>query len=176
MTNDKTPDRENGKWFIWVLHPGRFDIVESYINKKVSEVIDIVCPSVIKVDKRRKGKGKAKRHLIYEYYLFLQYDPASDESKVWHKLKAHPFITNYLGPCKKEELEYVLALRSSSETEPTNSNLSLGDKVEILEGKFSGLSGTVVKIDRSNIVVSAMIEPSNERVQIPVDSSEVEKV
>jgi transcription antitermination factor NusG len=101
-------------WYIWTVKPGKIEIVESFIEGKIVEVVSILCPSITKQKTLKSGKVKKKTTSIYGGYIFLKYGDEKDSSSVYHKLKSNPFIVSYVGACTEKELISVYKVQSDS--------------------------------------------------------------
>ena len=95
------------EWYVWSIRPGKFSLVEKYIQEKVPEVKKILYPTVTTEKQHKNGNVKKKQQSLYAGYLFLQYSHDERNPATWVKLNKHPFITTYVGPCSKKDLASV---------------------------------------------------------------------
>lgn len=101
-------------WYIWTVKPDKIELVEAFIEDKISEVASILCPSTTKQKILKSGKIKKKTTSIYGGYIFLKYNDVKDISLVYYKLKSNPFIVSYVGVCTEKELISVYKVQSDS--------------------------------------------------------------
>ena len=100
-------DQQELEWYIWKIRPSKFEFVEKFINDKVKEVKNILCPTVVSEKFTKGGERKQKKSALYEGYLFLQYHHDVKNPTVWLKLSKYPFIVGYVGPCSPEDLKKI---------------------------------------------------------------------
>ncbi len=145
------PDSDK-QWHVWTVNPNKFQVVSMFIEKEVTEVKEVLYPTVTSERKTSKGKIKTKKVPLYQGYLFLQY---SEDPIVWHKLNSHPFITNYVGRCTQQDLFSVYNLKNVEHlNKEENKVCEVGDFVKIQAGPMKGFSGKVTLVRSDYIKIS----------------------
>ena len=99
------PDQE---WYIWTVRPGKFHIVEAYLEKNVKEVTNILCPTQISEKETKTGRKKVKVSPLYAGYVFLQYSHNENNPTAWVKIDRHPFVVGYVGPCSAADIALIV--------------------------------------------------------------------
>lgn len=153
------------EWYVWVVKPGKFDIVKKFIEESIPEVKKILYPTVTSERTLKTGKVKKKKTPLYSGYLFLQYDHVPENPFIWIKLKAHPFISNYVGPCTPADLASVDSLQK---VETLNleavKKFELGDSVIVNGGVFKSYRGSVVDISANTIKVD--VDSGSKKIKV----------
>lgn len=150
-TSKKVPNY-NSEWYVWTVRPSKIDIVLDFIEEHIPQINEHLYPTVLSKRETKKGKIKEKKKPLYEGYLFLQYraDP-----KVWHTLNNHPFVSNYVGRCTRQELYSVYNLQNTQEEKISPStNIKEGNVVRVKSGSFNGAKGEVLLVRPNYIQVS----------------------
>lgn len=160
-----TSSSEKQEWYVWVVKPGKFDLVKAFIESEIPEVKRILYPTVTSEKVLKTGKVKKKKMPLYSGYIFLQYSHSTENPSVWIKLKAHPFISNYVGPCTPADLASVDSLQKV-ETLNLDSvkKFELGDAVVVNGGVFKSYKGIVVDISSNNIRVD--VDSGGKKVKV----------
>lgn len=141
-------------WFVWSIRLGKFDTVSKYIEEKVPEVKQVLYPTVTTERILKDGTAKKKKTPLYSGYIFLQYEHDPENPHVWLKLKSHPFVTNYVGPCTPADLISVDSLQKLElVNNDTIKSFSLGDSVRVNGGLCKGYSGIVTAVMNKTIRV-----------------------
>lgn len=141
------------EWYVWSIRPGKFALVEKYIQEKIPEVKCILHPTVTTEKQNKKGGVKTKQSSLYAGYLFLQYTHDENNPVTWIKLNNYPFITAYVGPCSAKDLASVNSLQGATAPGTLESkDFQKGDKIVISRGVFVGYKGQVNKKVTGNFV------------------------
>lgn len=134
-------------WYVWSIRLGKFDVVSKYITEKVPEVIQVLYPTITKERQLKNGGAKKKKVPLYSGYIFLQYYHDLDNPQVWLKLKKHPFITNYVGPCTPADLVSVDSLQKLEQVNSDKArSFVVGDAVRVNGGLFKDYVGKVAAV------------------------------
>lgn len=140
-------------WHIWVIKQSKQDTVISYLDS-LPEVEEYLYPTAPKLYKLKSGKVKKKRVPLYSGYLFIKYANAPE---TFYKLNTFPFITTYVGPCSKSDLEKVDAAKRLEEWNVLSKNVQVDDFVKITSGPFEGFEGKVNAVNGNNVTVSLYV-------------------
>ncbi|MDE0124013.1 MAG: transcription termination/antitermination protein NusG [Bryobacterales bacterium] len=111
----------------------------------------------------RNGKKVTVKRLLYPGYVLLELD--LDDS-VWHAVKNTPRVTGFVGggqtptPLTANEVNQILHRQETSKDHPRpRVKFARNDRVNIVDGPFTGFSGSVeeVNADRSTLKVMVTI-------------------
>lgn len=104
----KVPGSDGSQeWYIWTIRPGKLDIVKAYIEKSVSEVSEVLCPTVTSEKETKTGLKKTKVSPLYAGYVFMQYVHDEKNPVAWSKISRHPFVVSYVGPCTAADIALI---------------------------------------------------------------------
>ena len=111
----------------------------------------------------RNGKKVTVKRLLYPGYVLLELDL---DDNVWHAVKNTPRVTGFVGggqtptPLTANEVNQILHRQEASKDYPRpRVQFARSDRVNIVDGPFTGFSGTVeeVNTDRSTLKVMVTI-------------------
>ena len=136
------------------------------LERRVGEIL-IPTEDVVQM---RNGKKVTTKRLLYPGYVLAQLDLDDD---LWHAVKNTPKVTGFVGeeklksgarrpptPLTKAEVDQILNRQKRSEEQPRpHIEFVRNDRVSIVDGPFSGFTGTVeeVNADRSTLKVMVTI-------------------
>lgn len=129
------------------------------IANRVGEIL-IPTEDVVEM---RSGKKVTVKRLLYPGYVLLQLDL---DDNVWHVVKNTPRVTGFVGggqtptPLTANEVNQILHRQEVSKDHPRpRVQFSRNDRVSIVDGPFTGFSGSVeeVNADRSTLKVMVTI-------------------
>ncbi len=133
------------QWYVWSIKLGKYDLISQFIADKVPEIKNILYPTITTERHLKNGQIKKKKTPLYSGYLFLQYSHDPSNPTVWFKLKGHPFITSYVGPCTPADLVSVDSLQKLEAVNKMDSkSFLIGDQIRVNGGVFKGYNGKVV--------------------------------
>ena len=105
----------------------------------------------------------------------------SDES--WYIVRNTPGVTGFIGssgkgakptPLLPQEIDKILANMGMSRVN-LESEMSIGDKVNIVDGPFKGMSGKVDTIDTENNRLNVLIDLFGQETPVEVELFQVNK-
>lgn len=126
------------------------------------QVGEILIPTEDVVE-MRNGKKVTVKRLLYPGYVLVQL--ALDDN-LWHAVKNTPRVTGFVSggkvptPLTADEVNQILHRQQSSKERPRpRMEFARNDRVNIVDGPFTGFSGTVeeVNADRSTLKVMVTI-------------------
>ena len=106
----------------------------------------------------------------------------SDES--WYIVRNTPGVTGFIGssgkgakptPLLPQEIDRILADMGMSRIDAT-SELAVGDKVNIVDGPFKGMMGSVDTIDLENNRLNVLIDLFGQETPVEVELNQVSKI
>ena len=139
----------NKRWYSWAIKRNRYKNVITYIKENAPEVDSYFYPMIKKEYQGKRG-SKIKDCPLYEGYLFLRYN---DPDRVYHKLRACPFITTFAGSVEPEEIIRMEAAQGKLITEVKLSRFNTGDVVILRSGPFESFEAVVIDTASENIKV-----------------------
>ena len=127
-------------------------------EKKVGEIL-IPTEDVVEM---RNGKKVTTERLLYPGYVLVQ---LALDDELWHVIKNTPRVTGFVGgghdpqPLTENEVNQILNRQIASAERPRpKMEFARNDRVKIVDGPFSGFSGTVEEVnDRSTVKVMVTI-------------------
>lgn len=141
------------EWYVWTVKQGKFDIVSKFISEDVPEVTRVLYPTITKERSTKTGIVKKSKVPLYSGYLFLQYKHNPEEPKVWLKLRSHPFITRYVGPCTPKDLASVESLEKIEDINTEDKKIfKPGDRVRVNGGFLKEMTGEVTSCLSGNTI------------------------
>ncbi len=126
------------------------------------QVGEILIPTEDVVE-MRNGKKVTVKRLLYPGYVMVQLDL---DDNLWHAVKNTPRVTGFVSggktptPLTADEVNQILHRQESSRERPRPlMEFARNDRVSIVDGPFTGFSGTVeeVNADRSTLKVMVTI-------------------
>ena len=172
--------RKDAKWY--VLHT--FSSYENVAKENLEIVIqkynlqerifDIVIPMEDVVEDKN-GKRKVVSRKVMPGYIYVKMIYGDD---IWHAVTRTRGITGFVGPkgrplplteeeTRKMHLEKVVVV---------NVDLSVDDKVEVLDGPLNGFVGTVVGVDAQGKKCRVIVEMFGRETPVDLGLDQVRKV
>lgn len=141
-------------WYVWRIRSDKLDVVKRFIEEEVPEINKVLHPTVTEEKSLKSGKVKKKKSPLYAGYIFLNYEEDQETRDVWVKLKSHPFITQFVGPCTPSDLASVESLEKVEEINDERVKQFLeGDSVRVNGGPLKGLYGSVIGCSTNTVRV-----------------------
>lgn len=159
----------SSKWHIWVIKQNKFDSIEYFLRNEVKEVSDIFFPTVLKECK--VGNRLHKRRVpLFSGYLFLRYE--DEDGSLYYKIRANPFVTNYVGVCDSKEVD---SMRQKEEWNVPNKTVEVGTVVEVISGPFAKCKGTVHSISGNKVTIKVSMFDRSIDYTLPSEDLEIVK-
>ena len=162
------PDQPALQWYI--IHTySRFEnkVKESLESRAealgIADRIGQILIPTEDVVEMRNGKKVTVKRLLYPGYVLLELDL---DDNVWHAVKNTPRVTGFVGggqtptPLTATEVNQILHRQEVSKDHPRpRVQFARNDRVNIVDGPFTGFSGAVeeVNADRSTLKVMVTI-------------------
>lgn len=183
------------KWYVLRTAGGKEKKAAEYLQKEIerSKIQDQVSQVLVPVKKEivtRNGKRKAVDKLLFPGYVLIQADLSATLENIIRNLVPgmSGFLTekrNTTGaqfervpvPIRDEEVQRILGVQdeNADSAAETVVNYEIGESVKIIDGPFSGFSGTVDEIleDRSKVKVIVVI--FGRKTQLELNFTQVTK-
>lgn len=180
------------KWYVLRVVSGQEKKVKSYLENEIgrSKLQDFI-PQVLipteKVYEMRNGKKKVRERNFFPGYILLSADLSNGEA--FHTVNNIPGVIGFLGgsgtkttkepvPLRQSEVNRILGKVDEIDTfeEKLETPFLKGESVKVMDGPFSGFTGTVEEIfeDKKKLNVTVKIFGRNTPVELSY--MQVEKV
>lgn len=167
------------KWYVLHTFSGYENVAKENLETVIEKfnlqdrIFDIIIPMEDVVEEKN-GKKKLVQRKSMPCYIFVKMKYADD---IWHNVVRTRGITGFAGPKGRPlampESE-VIKLRL--EKIKVETNLEVGDKVEIVDGALNGQFGVVTAIDKDSGIVSVNVEMFNRETPVDVELSQLRKL
>ena len=167
------------KWYVLHTFSGYENVAKENLETVVEKfnlqdrIFDIVIP-MEEVVEEKKGKKVLVQRKKFPCYILVKMKYADD---IWHNVIRTRGITGFPGP-KGRPLpmpeEEVIKLRL--EKIKVETDLKVGDKVEIVDGALNGQVGEVTQVDAETGHLSVNVEMFNRITPVDVELSQVRRI
>ena len=171
------------QWYLVQTYNGMENAVKRNLERRIVTmnmtdlIFDVLVPEVITKEKKKNGETKDVVTRPYSGYVFINMI-MTDET--WFMVRNTPMVTGFLGssgggtkpvPLTEEEMGPILKMCGIS-TEKVFEG-SVGGKVRIAGGSFTGLDGVIDVIDTQRGVVKVLIEGFGGAASVELQYDEV---
>ena len=180
ITIENNADMDGAKWYVLHTFSGYENVAKEnleIVTDKYSlqhRIFDIVIPMEDVVEEKN-GKRKIVSRKVMPGYILVKMIYGDD---IWHAVTRTRGITGFVGPkgrplhlteeeIRKMRLEKVVVV---------NTNLEVGDKVEVLEGALNGFLGTIVSLDAQANKCRVMVEMFGRETPVDLSLEQIRKV
>lgn len=172
--------REEAKWYVLHTFSGYENVAKENLQIVTDKynlherIFDILIPMEDCVEEKN-GKRKIVQRKLMPGYIIVKMIYGDD---IWHAVTRTRGITGFVGPkgrplplgpdeIKKLRLEKVAVI---------NTDLSVGDKVEVLEGALFGFVGEIVGIDTEANKCRVMVEMFGRETPVDLTLEQIKKI
>ena len=174
------------EWYVVNTYSGHEYKVKEKLESKIESmglqdnIFRIVIPETTEVEVKN-GVNKEKQKKMFPGYILVEMK-MSDES--WYIVRNTPGVTGFIGssgkgakptPLLPQEIDRILADMGMSRIDAT-SELAVGDKVNIVDGPFKGMMGSVDTIDLENNRLNVLIDLFGQETPVEVELNQVSKI
>ena len=174
------------EWYVVNTYSGHEYKVKEKLESKIESmglqdnIFRIVIPETTEVEVKN-GVKKEKQKKMFTGYILVEMK-MSDES--WYIVRNTPGVTGFIGssgkgakptPLLPQEIDRILADMGMSRIDAT-SELAVGDKVNIVDGPFKGMMGSVDTIDLENNRLNVLIDLFGQETPVEVELNQVSKI
>ncbi|WP_420153832.1 transcription termination/antitermination protein NusG, partial [Siphonobacter sp.] len=175
----------NVNWYVLRAVSGQEKKVKSYLENEVARqelqdsVPQILIPSE-KIVEMRNGKKRIREKAFFPGYIMISADLSNGE--VMHLITSMPGVIGFLGSNDKDKNSKIpVPLRASEvkrmlgqvdevveETSASSVSFLKGESVKVMDGPFSGFTGTIEEIfdDKKKLHVTVKIFGRNTPVEL----------
>lgn len=172
-------------WYVVNTYSGHEYKVKEKLESKIESmglqdnIFRIVIPETTEVEVK-DGVQKEHKKKMFPGYILVEMN-MSDES--WYIVRNTPGVTGFIGssgkgakptPLLPQEIDKILANMGMSRVN-IESEMAIGDKVNIVDGPFKGMSGKVDTIDTENNRLNVLIDLFGQETPVEVELFQVNK-
>ena len=173
------------EWYVVNTYSGHEYKVKEKLESKIESmglqdnIFRIVIPETTEVEVK-DGVQKEHKKKMFPGYILVEMN-MSDES--WYIVRNTPGVTGFIGssgkgakptPLLPQEIDKILDNMGMSRVN-LESEMAIGDKVNIVDGPFKGMSGKVDTIDTENNRLNVLIDLFGQETPVEVELFQVNK-
>ena len=180
------------KWFVLRVISGKEKKVKSYLETEVerSKLADFI-PQVLipseKVYEMRNGKKRVRERNFFPGYVLVSADLSNGEA--YHLVNSIPVVIGFLGGNGMDSSKEPVALRQSEVNrilgkvgeidefeEKLETPFIKGESVKVMDGQFSGFTGSVEEIFEEKKKLNVMVKIFGRNTPVELNYMQVEKL
>ena len=173
------------EWYVVNTYSGHEQKVKEKLEAKIESmgmqdyIYRIIIPETIEVE-IKDGVKKEKTKKMFPGYILVEM-VMSDEA--WYIVRNTPGVTGFIGssgkgakptPLLPQEIDKVLANMGMSRLD-VDSDMNVGDHVNIVDGPFKGMYGRIDTIDKENNRLNVLIDLFGQETPVEVELFQVSK-
>lgn len=171
------------QWYVVHTYAGHEEKVKNTLKQRVEamglkgKILDIVVPTVKKIEVRSGKKQKVDEKLFPGYLLVKMV--LTDDS--WLTVRTTSGITSFVGignkptSLPKREVQAILKFMKM-ESPKFKTKFSVGEAVKIIDGPFADFLGTVDEIDEKKGKVKVLVSIFGRETPVELDFLQVSKL
>ena len=172
-------------WYVVNTYSGHEQKVKEKLEAKVESmgmqdnIFRVIIPETTEVE-IKDGVKKEKVKKMFPGYILVEMI-MTDEA--WYIIRNTPGVTGFIGsyghkakptPLPPQEIEKVLATMGMSRLD-SDSDLKVGDAVNVIDGPFKGMTGKIDSIDKENNRLNVLIDLCGQETPVEVELFQVSK-
>ncbi len=169
-------------WYVVTTYVGHEANVKEKLEARTESmemqenIFRVIIPETVEID----DKGKEKKKKMFPGYVFVEM-VMSDEA--WYAVRNTPGVTGFIGssgkgakptPLLPQEIDRILSNMGMSRVE-LDGEIEVGDKVNVVDGPFKGMSGKIDTIDKENNRLNVLIDLFGQETPVEVELFQVNK-
>ena len=173
------------EWYVVNTYSGHEQKVKEKLEAKIESmgmqdyIYRIIIPETIEIE-IKDGVKKEKTKKMFPGYILVEM-VMSDEA--WYIVRNTPGVTGFIGssgkgakptPLLPQEIDKVLANMGMSRLD-VDSDMNVGDHVNIVDGPFKGMYGRIDTIDKENNRLNVLIDLFGQETPVEVELFQVSK-
>ncbi len=174
------------QWYVVNTYSGHESKVKEKLEARTESmgmqdyIFRVIVPETIEVEVK-DGVKKEKVKKMFPGYVLVEMI-MTDEA--WYIVRNTPGVTGFIGssgkgakptPLPPQEIDRILANMGMSRVD-VESELKVGDTVNIIDGPFNGMSGKVDNIDLENNRLNIIIDLFGQETNVDVEVYQVSKI
>lgn len=173
------------EWYVVNSYVGHEDSVKEKLEARAESmgmqdyIFRVIIPETTEVE-IKDGVKKEKVKKMFPGYLLVEM-VMSDEA--WYVVRNTPGVTGFIGssgkgakptPVLPQEIDRILANMGMSRVN-IESEMAVGDKVNIIDGPFKGMIGVIDNIDLENNRMNVLIDLFGQETPVEVELFQVSR-
>ena len=178
-------EEQKKEWYVVNTYSGHELAVKQKLEMRTESmgmqdyIFRVIIPETTEVEVK-DGVKKEKTKKMFPGYILVEM-VMSDEA--WYVVRNTPGVTGFIGssgkgakptPLLPQEIDRILANMGMSRIN-IESEMNVGDIVNIVDGPFKGMSGKVDTIDTENNRLNVLIELFGQETPVEVELFQVNK-
>ncbi len=171
-------------WYVVNTYSGHEDKVKEKLEARAASmgfqdnIYRVIIPTETYYETLKDGTKKEKHRKMFPGYVLVEM-VMSDEA--WYIVRNTPGVTGFIGSSGKgakptalppQEIDKILINMGLSRMD-ADAELQIGTKVEIVDGPFKGMEGTVNAIDKENSKLTVLIDLFGQETPVEVELFQV---
>jgi len=176
---------DNKLWYVVNTYSGHEARVKEKLEMRTESmgmqdyIFRILIPEAVEIE-YKEGVKKEKLKKMFPGYILVEMI-MSDEA--WFIVRNTPGVTGFIGssgkgakptPLLPQEIDKVLANMGMSRLD-VESEMAVGDQVNIIDGPFKGMIGLIDNIDMENARLNVLIDLFGQETPVEVEFFQVSK-
>ncbi len=172
-------------WYVITTYVGHEDNVKEKLEARTESmgmqdnIFRVIIPTTTEVEVK-DGVKKEKTKKMFPGYVFVEM-VMSDEA--WYAVRNTPGVTGFIGssgkgakptPLLPQEVDRILVNMGMSRVD-AETELKVGEKVNVIDGPFKGMMGTIDSIDMENSKLNVLIDLFGQETPVEVELFQVSK-
>lgn len=172
-------------WYVVTTYVGHEANVKEKLEARTESmgmqenIFRVIIPETTEVE-IKDGIKKEKTKKMFPGYVFVEM-VMSDEA--WYAVRNTPGVTGFIGssgkgakptPLLPQEIDRILVNMGMSRMD-VESELKVGEKVNVIDGPFKGMIGTIDTIDMENTRLVVLIDLFGQETPVEVELYQVSK-
>ena len=168
-------------WYVVNTYSGHESKVKEKLEMRAESmgfqdyIFRVIVPETTEVEIKEKTKKMFPGYILVEMIM-------SDEA--WYIVRNTPGVTGFIGssgkgakptPLLPQEIDRILANMGMSRLD-ADVKLEKGDKVNIIDGPFKGMEGTIDTVDLENSRLNVLIDLFGQETPVEVELFQVSKI
>lgn len=173
-------------WYVVNTYSGHEESVKEKLEMRTESmgmqdyIYRVIVPETTEIEVK-DGVKKEKKKKMFPGYVLVEM-VMSDEA--WYIVRNTPGVTGFIGssgkgakptPLLPQEIDRILVNMGMSRMD-LESELTVGDKVNIVDGPFKGMVGTVDTMDLENGRLNVLIDLFGQETPVEVEVYQVNKI
>ncbi|MFA0962569.1 transcription termination/antitermination protein NusG [Roseivirga sp. BDSF3-8] len=181
---------EQHKWYVVRVVSGQEKKVKSYLENEITrQNLDEYIPQVLipseKVYEMRNGKKRVRERNFFPGYVLVSADLSHGEAH--HTVTSIPGVIGFLGngsntsktpvPLRQSEINRILGKVDEVDEmeEKLDTPYIVGETVKVMDGPFSGFTGTVEEVFEERKKLNVMVKIFGRNTPVELNYMQVEK-